>query len=132
MKAAGFLAAILLPVIAAGQIPADNPRPAPDLRKLLQEGLFEEEANRNLDAASTAYEALIQAFDKDRQFAATALFRLAEVRTKQNRKDEAIALYQRLVAEFATVEPLAKLSRDRLVAFGGKEPASASGSEISA
>jgi len=52
MKAAGFLAAILLPVIAAGQIPADNPRPAPDLRKLLQEGLFEEEANRNLDAAS--------------------------------------------------------------------------------
>ena len=75
--------------------PAPTPRSAPELRQLLQEGLFEEEANRNLDKASVAYESLLQSFDQNRQFAATALFRLAEIRVKQNRKEDALALFKR-------------------------------------
>ncbi|HET6408405.1 MAG TPA: ankyrin repeat domain-containing protein, partial [Chthoniobacteraceae bacterium] len=108
MKAALYFAAMLVPLMVIAEP-----------RQLLQEGLFEEEANRNLDKASTAYEALIQSFDKDRQYAATALFRLAEIRTKQNRKEEALALFQRVLAEFANIDPVARISRERIVALGG-------------
>src|SRR5215203_4670821 len=117
MKSAVLLVLGILSVAAAAQTP-----PLPDLRRLLQEGLFEEEANRNLDAASTAYEGVIQAFDKDRQFAATALFRLGEVRAKQNRKNEATALFQRVATEFADIDPLAGRSRERVAALGGMAP----------
>src|SRR5436190_16569626 len=132
MKALRLLATILLPAFAIGQTPTPSVQPPPDFRKLLQEGLFEEEANRNLDAASAAYESLIQAFEKDRQFAATALFRLAEVRTKQKDNDEAVTLYQRILTEFANVDPFARLSRERIAALGGKEPPGANTADISA
>jgi ankyrin repeat protein len=92
-------------------------------RQLLQEGLFEEEANRDLDKASAAYESLIASFDKERQYAATALFRLAEIRAKQNRKEDAIALFQRVITEFSTIDPLARLSRERIATLGGNAPA---------
>src|SRR5688572_29330774 len=85
---------------------AEPSAPPRDLRQLLQEGLFEEEANRNLDKASAAYEALVQAFETQRQYGATAIYRLAEVRVKQGRKEEAIRLFQRVVAEFSSNEPL--------------------------
>ena len=43
---------------------------ADDLSARLQKGLFEEEANRNLDAAIQAYQSVVTQFDKDRQLAA--------------------------------------------------------------
>ena len=49
-----------------------------NLTSLLQQGLFEEEANRNLDAAIASYQSLATQFDKDRQVAATAVIRLGE------------------------------------------------------
>jgi hypothetical protein len=45
-----------------------------DLSAALRQGLFEEEANRNLDAAISNYQALAAQFDQDRQVAATAIF----------------------------------------------------------
>src|SRR5262249_37519935 len=56
-----------------------------DLTSALQKGLFEEEANRNLDAAIAAYQTLATQFDKDRQVAATAIFRLGECYRKLGR-----------------------------------------------
>jgi ankyrin repeat protein len=123
MNAARLFVVLLLPIFALAQ----PPTPTRDLGQYLQDGLFEEEANRNLDKASAAYEALIDSFDKDRQFAATAVFRLAEIRVKQNRKDDAIALFQRVITEFGN-DPLAKLSRVRLTTLGGKAPAPGEGS----
>jgi ankyrin repeat protein len=127
MNAARLLLVLLVPMLAAAQPPSATPTPTRDLRQYLQDGLFEEEANRNLDKASAAYEALIESFEKDRQFAATAVFRLAEIRVKQNRKDDAIALFQRVITEFGN-DPLAKLSRERITALGGKAPAAGEGS----
>src|SRR5436190_1041962 len=40
-----------------------------DLTSALQKGLFEEEANHNLDAAIQAYQAVIKQFDRDRKLA---------------------------------------------------------------
>lgn len=96
--------------------------PATDLKQLLREALFEEEATRDLAKATAGYEKLLQAYADQRQFAATALFRLAEVRRKQERKTEAVMLYQRLLVEFPENDPLARLSRENLVALGADVP----------
>lgn len=85
-----------------------------DLSGLLQKGLFEEEANRNLDAASAAYETLVKQFDKDRQVGATAVFRLGEVYRKQGKTNEAVAQYERIVRDFAEQTTLVTLSRQNL------------------
>ena len=83
-----------------------------DVSTLLQKGLLEEEANRNLDAAIQSYQAVVTQTDKDHQFAATAVFRLGECYRKQGKTNEATAQYQRILREFSDQTELVKLSRD--------------------
>ncbi|HWD92732.1 MAG TPA: ankyrin repeat domain-containing protein [Verrucomicrobiae bacterium] len=85
-----------------------------DLTGLLQQGLFEEEANRNLDAAISSYQSLANDFDKDRQLAATAIFRLGECYRKLGKTNEAVVQYQRIVKEFSDQPTLVNLSRQNL------------------
>ena len=89
-----------------------------DLTGLLQKGLFEEEANRNLDAAISNYQSLANAFDKDRQVAATAIFRLGECYRKLGRTNEAAAQYQRIVRDFSDQQTLVTLSQQNLAGLG--------------
>jgi ankyrin repeat protein len=89
-----------------------------DLTGLLQKGLFEEEANRNLDAAISNYQSLANAFDKDRQVAATAIFRLGECYRKLGRTNEAVAQYQRIVRDFGDQQTLVTLSQQNLAGLG--------------
>jgi tetratricopeptide (TPR) repeat protein len=100
--------------------------PDPDLRELLRDALYTEEVTRDPEAAAKQYEALLSKHDAQRAFAASALFRLAEVRRKQDRKDEAIALYQRLLREFPAAEAEGKLARENLAAMGAKVEAQGS------
>ncbi len=95
-----------------------------DLSGLLQKGLFEEEANRNIDAAISNYQSLANAFDKDRQLAATAIFRLGECYRKLGQTNEAAAQYQRIVRDFSDQQTLVTLSRQNLAGLS----AAASGS----
>jgi ankyrin repeat protein len=85
-----------------------------DLTTLLQRGLFEEEANRNIEAAISNYDSLAKAFDQNRQIAATAVFRLGECYRKLGRTNEAAIQYQRIVKEFPDQGTLATLSRQNL------------------
>ncbi len=85
---------------------------------LLQQGLFEEEANQNLDAAIQAYQAVVAQTDKNRQFAATAVFRLGECYRKEGKTNEAVAQYQRILRDFADQAQLATLSRQNLAGMG--------------
>ncbi len=117
-----LLAAATLLTVCPPLTAAEKPAPA-DLTALLQKGLLEEEGNQNLEAASAAYRELAAAFDHERRLAATALYRLAEIARKQNRRDEAVSLYQRITAEFATCEPMARMSRENLAALGAAAPA---------
>lgn len=94
----------------------------PDLRDLLRDALYTEEVNRDPDTAAQQYENLLDRLDDQRAFAATAIFRLAEVRRKQGRKDEAVQLYQRLIREFPAAGPEVKLATENLAALGGKVP----------
>ena len=93
-----------------------------DLRELLRDALYTEEVTRDPEAAAKQYEALLSQHDAQRAFAASALFRLAEVRRKQDRKDEAIALYQKLLARFPEAETEAKLARENIASLGGALP----------
>lgn len=83
-----------------------------DVSALLQKGLLEEEANHNLEAAIQAYQAVVTQTEKERQFTATAVFRLGECYRKLGRTNEANVQYQRILKEFSDQTELAKLSRD--------------------
>src|SRR5579862_8850505 len=85
-----------------------------NLTSLLQQGLLEEQGNRNLDAAIADYQSLAVLFDKDRQVAATAVFRLGECYRAQGKTNEAAAQYQRLLREFPDQNTLATMSRQNL------------------
>jgi ankyrin repeat protein len=89
-----------------------------NLTVLLQQGLFEEQANRNLDAAIADYQALALQFDKDRQLAATAVFRLGECYRMQGKTNEAALEYKRIVNEFSDQTTLVTLSRQNLTGLG--------------
>ena len=92
--------------------------PVKRAKELLATGLFAEEAEKKLEEASANYLKIIEDFDKQREFAVAALYRLAEVRRKQKRKDDAVQIYQRIVARFPDAEPQARLSRENLAAMG--------------
>jgi ankyrin repeat protein len=123
------LAALLLCVLTL--IPAAGHAATNDLTALLQQGLFEEQANRNLDAAIEDYAALAKQFDKDRQLAATAVFRLGECYRAQGKTNEAAAQYQRILRDFPDQKTLVTLSRQDLAGMGAakSETAAAENSE---
>ena len=112
-----------LALLAAATLTAPLRAQDPDLRELLRDALYTEEVTRDPEAAAKQYEALLSKHDAQRAFAASALFRLAEVRRKQDRKDEAIALYQRLLREFPAAAAEGKLARENLAALGKDAPA---------
>lgn len=93
---------------------AFNAGAADVLTEKLQRGLFEEEANHNLDAAIKEYQSVVAQSDEQRKVTATALFRLGECYRKLGRTNEAQAQYQRIVRDFSEQEQLVKLSRDLL------------------
>jgi len=111
-----LLAALRLCVFAL--IPSTGFAATNNLTALLQQGLFEEQANRNLDAAIVDYQSLATQFDKDRQLAATAIFRLGECYRVQGKTNEAALEYKRVVNEFSDQTTLATLSRQNLAGLG--------------
>ena len=88
------------------------------LSETLQKGLFEEEANHNLEAAIKVYEAVIDQSQEQRRIAATALFRLGECYRKLNKTNEAAGSYQRLLRDFSDQTTLVNLSRQNLSVLG--------------
>lgn len=88
------------------------------LTEALQKGLFEEEANQNLEAAIKAYQDVLARADEQRRVAATALFRLAECYRKQGKTNEATAEYRRLVRDYTDQSTLVNLSRQNLIGLG--------------
>jgi ankyrin repeat protein len=115
MKTKSILAALLVAAtLSHAQTNRPPSLPANDLTAALQRGLFEEEGNRDLEAAISAYQSLATQFDKSRQVAATAIFRLGECYRKLGRTNEAVAQYERIVREFTDQQTLATLSRQNL------------------
>src|SRR5436309_7341963 len=94
------------------------PAATSDVSAALQRGLFEEEANHNLDAAIQAYQFVINQYDSDRKLAATAIFRLGESYRKQGKTNEATAQYERVLRDFTDQPELLTTSRNSLAMLG--------------
>src|SRR5437867_3664711 len=119
---------IWIVVAGAMMIGAIELHAADALTDALQKGLFEEEANQNLEAAIKAYQDVLSHADEQRRVAATALFRLAECYRKQGKTNEAAGEYRRLVRDYADQTMLANLSRQNLTGLGVSAPAVTSAS----
>lgn len=91
---------------------------AEDLIKSLQKGLFEEEANQNLEAAIKAYQSVVSQAEEPRKIMATALFRLGECYRKQGQTNLAAEQYQRILNNFQDHTNLTLLSQQQLAALG--------------
>jgi len=113
MKTKPFILLLVLGVGLAHTLPA-----AETLSETLQKGLFEEEANHNLDAAIKAYQSVLSQTDEQRKLAATAVFRLGECYRKLGRTNDATAQYERILREFSDQTTLADLSGQNLAALG--------------
>jgi ankyrin repeat protein len=98
------------------------------LTQSLQKGLFEEEANHDLNAAIEIYKDVANRFDEQRKVAATALFRLGECYRKLGKTSEAQQYLQRVITEFGDQEALAaqasKLLPAKSSAVAGPGPSS--------
>lgn len=92
------------------------------LTSLLQQGLFDEEASHDLNAAIADYQSLARQFDKDRQVAATAIYRLGECYRKLGQTNDAAAQYQRILHDFSDQTTLATLSQQDLTGMGLAAP----------
>jgi ankyrin repeat protein len=106
----------ILLVLALGFSPVLAADPTPE--DLLRQGLFEEEANRDLDKAADRYRAVIAAHDRQRALAASATFRLGEIARKKNDKDAAATAFRTVVERFPEQTEIARLSRENLAALG--------------
>jgi len=106
---------LFLVLACAANVFAEDP-----IEKKLQQALFAEEGTRDLDKAIAAYNAVIAQYDTQRQFAATAVFRVAECYRKKGQKDQAIASYQRLLTEFPGEETLVRMAGENLAALGAE------------
>lgn len=104
-----FLSTFALVLIAAS-LTADTGA----LASAVERGLIEEEVNRDMEAAIAAYESAVAHFDRNRQLAATAVYRLAETYRRTGRTDEAARLYERIVREFHDHPELAAQAAERL------------------
>ena len=93
-------------------------RAADPITTAFQKGLFEEEANQNLDAAIKAYKEVISRLDEQRKLGATAVFRLGECYRKLGKTNDAVVQYQRLLHDFADQPTLVTLSRQNLTGLG--------------
>ena len=89
-------------------------RAADEVTTALQQGLFEEEANQNLDAAIKAYQSVLERHDEQRKLASTALFRLGECYRKLGRTNDAVAQYQRLLRDYSDQTTLVTITRQNL------------------
>lgn len=95
---------------------------AESVEDIFKRALFAEEGHRDFEAAVRDYQQVVRSMDEQRRLAATAVFRLGECYRKMNRTNDAIAQYQRVVAEFPAENTLVQISRQNLAALGVEAP----------
>ena len=88
------------------------------IAQTLEKAVFEEESNRNLDAAILGYKGVLTAYDNQRNLAATAVFRLGECYRKQGKTNDAALQFQRLIQQFPDQPTLIGLSLKTLDSLG--------------
>ncbi|MCB1096737.1 MAG: ankyrin repeat domain-containing protein, partial [Verrucomicrobiae bacterium] len=101
----------------------EEPQPPGDsIEQLFRDALYAEEVKGDVAGALKTYQQATERFERQRDLAATALYRQGECLRKLNRPEEAAACYQRILSHYADQERIAKLSRENLTALGQSLP----------
>jgi len=79
---------------------------ADSLAERLEKGIYTEETVGDLDAAKDIYQQIVTDAGADRAVAAQAQFRLGQCLLKQEKEDEAIGAFKKLIEEFADQKEL--------------------------
>ena len=101
--------AMLLLVIAAA-----TPASAESASVLLQEGLYAEEIEGDLDAAIKIYEKIVAQAEQTQQAAAMAMYRIGMCRLKKGDKTQAAGQFRQLVEKFPGQEALVAKARQQI------------------
>src|SRR5687767_9575696 len=109
------LSALILIVCAllTGPLRAED-----EIEKAFRDALYAEEVKGDAETALKAYQEVVAKFEMQRDMAATALFRQGECLRKLGRKDEAAAIYKKVLAQYGDKERAVRLSRENLAALG--------------
>src|SRR6187401_2128574 len=89
-----------------------------EIEKAFRDALYAEEVKGDAERALKAYQKVGAKFEQQRDMAATALFRQGECLRKLDRKDEAAAIYNKVLWQYPDKERFARLSRESLAALG--------------
>jgi len=109
-----FLVAVVLPASAA---------PAKEASVLLQEGLYAEEVDGDLDAAITIYEKIIRDKSAQRSHVAQALYRQGMCYLKKQREQQAKLVFEKLIAEYGDQTKIISKAMPLLQELGHADPA---------
>jgi len=88
--------------------------PAKSAGVLLQEGLYAEEIEGDLNAAIKIYEQAIAKAEKVQRTAAHAMYRIGMCYLKQGRKDKAAEYFQKMISDFPGQRAFARKARSQL------------------
>jgi hypothetical protein len=109
MKQLRLIVFVLLAVSATGVWAQDK---SPTV--LLQEGLYSEETEGNLEKAMGIYKTLLKQAGEIQRIAAKATYRLGMCHLKKGEKEQAAAYFQRLVSNYPTQKKLVSQAREQL------------------
>jgi hypothetical protein len=113
-----LLMAVALPALAA----PSSSRP-PSASSLLQEGLYAEEVDGNLDAAIQIYEKVIKDPSAQRSDVAQALYRQGMCYMKKQQDQQAKLVLERLVADYGDQTQVVSKAKPLLQSLGTANPA---------
>lgn len=103
------------PAIQPPLSPSAGLPPLPDTPvRTLTRTILDDELNADPQAGAKNYETIISNFDRQREAAAQAIFRLGESYRRMGRIEEARSMYARILREFVDFPDLAKLSQQLL------------------
>ena len=109
-----FLLAVVLPASAA---------PAKQASVRLQEGLYAEEVDGDLDAAISIYEKIIRDGSAQRSHVAQALYRQGMCYLKKQQEQQAKLVFEKLIAEYGDQTKVANKAKPLLQELGNADPA---------
>ena len=111
----GCLSLLAVMVLSSGWARAES------LSERLQKGIYTEETVGDLDAARGIYQKIVADAKADRAVAAQAQFRLAQCLLKQEKGEQAVAAFQKVIDEFADQKELVAKARQHVPPRPGLE-----------
>ncbi|MBN2180742.1 MAG: tetratricopeptide repeat protein [Sedimentisphaerales bacterium] len=119
LTAVGVLALVGLQFCLAGQSGGTKPASV-----LMQEALYAEEIDGDLDAAIKIYEQVIKSSTAQRSHVAQAMYRQGSCYMKQNKEQQAQEIFQKLIAQYSEQTDIISKVKPLLDGLANADPAS--------